>query len=67
MRAKNPENVTSVPPMQKSTMSTQMNQDDMTKYRSSKKVDATITKIMAPFALISRVSFSESFLAVSDS
>lgn len=53
--------------MQKSTISTQMNQDDIKKYSSTKKVEATITKITAPFALISRISFSESSFAAPDS
>lgn len=51
--------------MQKSIISTQINQDDMKKYSSTRKVDAVKTKTIAPFALISRISFSSS-LSIAD-
>jgi hypothetical protein len=57
--------VTSTPPMQNSTMSTQTNQEDIKKYNSTRNPDAVMTKNIAPFALISRISFSESSLTVS--
>lgn len=55
--------VTSTPPMQNSTMSTQINQEDIKKYSSTRNADAIMTKNIAPFALISRTSFSESSLS----
>lgn len=55
---------TSIPPMQNSTIRSQTNQDDIKKYSSNRKADAVITKIIAPFALISSTSFSESSLSV---
>lgn len=57
--------VTSTPPMQNSTMSTQTNQEDIKKYNSTRNPDAVMTKNIAPFALISRISFSELSLTVS--
>lgn len=57
--------ITSIPPMQKSTISTQINQDDMKKYNSRRKVDAAITKITAPFVSMLTISLSESSFAVS--
>lgn len=49
-----------VPPMQKSTIKTQMTQEDMKKYSSTRKVEAATIKMIAPVALISITSASES-------
>ena len=57
--------ITSIPPMQKSTISTHINQDDMKKNNSTRKVDAVMTKMMAPFVSMFTISLSESSLAVS--
>jgi len=57
--------ITSIPPMQKSTISTQTNQDDMKKNNSTRKVDAAMTNMMAPFESILTISLSKSSLAVS--
>lgn len=50
--------------MQKSTISTHTNQDDIKKYKSTKNADAVKTKNTAPLALMSRTSFSASSLTV---
>lgn len=55
---------TSIPPMQKSTISTQINQVDIKKYSSNRKVDAVMTKHTAPATLRFMTSSSESSLAV---
>lgn len=57
--------LTSTPPMQKSIMSTQINQDDMKKNSSTRKVDAVMTKMMAPFTSMLIISLSESSFTVS--
>lgn len=46
--------------MQKSIISTQINQDDMKKNSSTRKVEAVMTKTTAPFASMLTISFSES-------
>lgn len=60
----NKSNCTSIPPMQNSTISTQMNQADIKKYRSIRNAEATMMKTIAPLALISNTSFSESSLFI---
>lgn len=52
-------NTTCIPPMQKSTISTQTNQDDMKKNISTRKVDADMTKMTAPFT--SKLTISSSY------
>lgn len=51
--------------MQKSTISTQRNHDDMKKNSSRRKVEAVITKTIAPFVSMLTMSFSESSFIVS--
>lgn len=55
---------TSIPPMQKSTISTQTNHVDIKKYSSNRKTDAVMTKHTAPFTLRFMTSSSESSFAV---
>lgn len=57
--------LTWTPPMQKSTISTHTNQEDIKKYNSNRNADAMMTKNIAPFALISRTSLSRSSNTVS--
>jgi len=56
-------NLTSTPPMQKSTISTQINQDDMKKNSSTRKVDAVMTNTTAPFVSMLTISSASSFPA----
>ena len=57
--------ITSIPPMQKSTISTQTNQDDIKKNNSTRKVDAAMTNMTAPFESMLTISLSKSSFAVS--
>lgn len=62
--------LTSIPPIQKSTIRIQINQDDMKKNSSTRNVEAVMTKTTAPLASMLTISSSESpapFLAVEDS
>ena len=54
--------ITSIPPMQKSIISTQINQDDMKKNISTRKVDAEMTKMIAPFVSMLTISSGSSFI-----
>lgn len=51
--------------MQKNMVRIKMNHDDMKKKSKMRNVDADMTKIIAPVALISRVSSSVSALVAS--
>ena len=57
--------ITSIPPMQKSTISTQTNQVDMKKNNSTRKVDAAMTNMTAPFESMLTISLSKSSFSVS--
>jgi hypothetical protein len=55
--------ITSIPAMQKSTMSNHINQDDMKKNNRTRKVDADMTNTTAAFELMLRTCLSEPPLA----
>lgn len=57
--------LTSTPPMQNNVISTHINQDDMKKNNSTRKVDAIMTKMIAPFASMLTMSSSESSFTLS--